>query len=145
MTVKEYLQQIRDIDKQIDIDMQEAARLRSLAEQTGQIISPDLVRPTGSRNMEDAVAELVDLERRVIDNIHKMVCIKDEIKGVIDTLSSSDERHVLSYRYINGMKWEEMAVRLSYSWRQMHRIHSRALKSVEKKMAHNVTQISAKL
>lgn len=34
------------------------------------------------------------------------------------------ERVIARYRYIDGMQWEQICVKISYSWRQTHRIHS---------------------
>ena len=42
-------------------------------------------------------------------------------------------RMLLRYRYIEGLTWEEVCVRLSYSWRQTHRLHARALDQLREK------------
>ncbi len=44
-------------------------------------------------------------------------------------MENEDEQEVLRLRYILGMKWEEVAVKMGYSWKQTHRIHSSALKN----------------
>ena len=49
-----------------------------------------------------------------------------EIEETIAELNET-ERLLFRCRYIDGMTWEEVAVAISYSWRQMHTIHSRAL------------------
>ena len=36
-------------------------------------------------------------------------------------------RMLLRYRYIDGLKWEEVCCRMNYSWRQVHRLHGDAL------------------
>ena len=41
------------------------------------------------------------------------------------------ERMLLRYRYLDGMKWEEVCDRMCYSWQQIHRIHRRALDRLE--------------
>ena len=42
-------------------------------------------------------------------------------------MENEDEQRVLRLRYIRGLKWEEVAVEMGYSWKQIHRIHSSAL------------------
>jgi DNA-directed RNA polymerase specialized sigma subunit len=44
-------------------------------------------------------------------------------------MENEDEQEVLRLRYIKGLKWEEVALKMNYSWKQVHRIHSSALKS----------------
>ena len=39
---------------------------------------------------------------------------------------------LMRYRYIDGLKWEEVAVRMNYSWTQTHDIHGKALKQLNK-------------
>lgn len=34
------------------------------------------------------------------------------------------ERVIARYRYIDGLHWEQICVKVNYSWRQTHRIHS---------------------
>ena len=49
-----------------------------------------------------------------------------EIEKAIETLPST-ERTIIRLYYIAGMKWEEVCVAIGYSWKQVHRIHGRAL------------------
>lgn len=37
------------------------------------------------------------------------------------------ERHLVRLHYIDGLTWEQVAVEMDYSWRQVHRIHGDAL------------------
>lgn len=41
------------------------------------------------------------------------------------------EKDLLTYRYLEGLKWEEVAVRMKYSWRKIHYLHSDALEHFE--------------
>lgn len=49
------------------------------------------------------------------------------IERRIREMQDETEKDVLRLRYLWGMKWEEVAVDLKYSWKQIHRIHSSAL------------------
>ena len=51
------------------------------------------------------------------------------IEQAIDSLDSL-ERTVMRHYYIEGLTWEEVCVEVSYSWRQTHNIHSRALEQL---------------
>ena len=45
------------------------------------------------------------------------------------------ERRLVRLRYIDGLNWEQVAVEMDYSWRQMHRIHSDALDKLKEEEA----------
>lgn len=49
-----------------------------------------------------------------------------EIEKAIESLEPT-ERSLMRFRYIDGLTWEEVCVRINYGWVQTHRIHGRAL------------------
>lgn len=51
----------------------------------------------------------------------------EEIIMEIEQLENEEEKNVLFLRYILGMKWEDICIRLSVSWSKAHYIHKRAL------------------
>lgn len=57
----------------------------------------------------------------------ELLAIEKAIEGLTPTA-----RVALRYHYIDGHKWEKVCVLMSYSWRQIHRIHDYALKQLEK-------------
>ena len=69
----------------------------------------------------DEQIELLKAER-----LEKARCYQ-KIERQIKQMENEDEQEVLRLRYITGLKWEEVAVRMSYSWKHIHRIHSSAL------------------
>ncbi len=50
-----------------------------------------------------------------------------EITDRIELLEDEDEKDILMYRYIKLMKWEDICMKIGLSWKQAHRIHTRAL------------------
>lgn len=52
-----------------------------------------------------------------------------EITDRIEQLENEDEKDVLMFRYIELMKWEDICVKMKLCERQVHRIHSQALKN----------------
>jgi len=53
------------------------------------------------------------------------------IERAIETLKPT-ERALIRYRYIDGLPWHQVAVKISYSEQQTHRIHSSALQKLKK-------------
>ena len=98
--------------------------------------------PHGSRqsDLSDYAAELDSLERKRVEEWRRMTLARKEIERRIKNLKSENEKDVLFYRYIAGYDWPEIAQKLRYSERQVHRFHGKALehfrlpeeKSVEK-------------
>lgn len=48
------------------------------------------------------------------------------IEQALETLDST-ERTLMRLRYIDGLSWQAVTMRINYSWQQTHRIHARAL------------------
>jgi hypothetical protein len=42
-------------------------------------------------------------------------------------MEDENEKDVLTYRYLRGMKWEEIAIKMEYTYRNIIKIHGRAL------------------
>lgn len=45
------------------------------------------------------------------------------------------ERRLVRLHYIDGLTWEQVAVEMDYSWRQVHRIHGDALEKLKEEEA----------
>lgn len=54
----------------------------------------------------------------------------EENLKTIDELDNSLDRCILRARYIECKAWEQICVELSYSWRQIHRLHSNILNKI---------------
>lgn len=52
-----------------------------------------------------------------------------DIEQMIDSLDPI-ERLVARYRYIDGLRWKSICVKINYSWRQTHRIHDGLLEKL---------------
>lgn len=68
-----------------------------------------------------------DLKKERLEKVK----IRKKIEQSIRNLEDEDEQEVLRLRYISGLKWEEVAAEMGYSWKQTHRFHSAALKNLK--------------
>lgn len=84
--------------------------------------------------VHDAVARKTELESQYYRKVAQMMDAQKEIEALIDCLEPV-ERQIMRYRYLDGLAWEEVCVKIGYSWRQTHRTHSRALDTILEKMA----------
>ncbi len=88
--------------------------------------------PVGSGEGREILDILVSIEE-AIDKLNKnrvkLVSTLMEIENLIEGLDAT-ERVLMRYRYINDLKWEQIALNMNYSWRQVHRIHNEILKKI---------------
>lgn len=76
--------------------------------------------------MDDLAArhqELLDLYQVKLAEMTRELL---DIERAVDALPPT-ERLLLRLRYLQGMSWEAVCVEMSYSWRQVHRLHAKAL------------------
>ena len=90
--------------------------------------------PHGSGGQGDLSGEVARIQG-LIDELKRerglRIMTYQDIARRIKKLRSRNEDDVLFYRYIKGMEWYEIAETMSYSERQIHRIHGTALAHLE--------------
>lgn len=55
-----------------------------------------------------------------------------EVRALVTLLPMGPMRLVMQRRYLNYQKWEQIMIALNYSWRGMHKLHSKALEMIIK-------------
>ena len=83
----------------------------------------------GNNDLSGYVALLDEEEKRYTKARYERIKLCRDISDKIECMENEDEKDVLMYRYIKLMKWEDICVRMDISWKQVHRIHARALKN----------------
>lgn len=73
----------------------------------------------------DRMNELYLCKLRDIEN--ELIRIEKEIERL-----EPIERQLVRYRYIDGYNWEEICVKLNYSWATLHRMHAKILRELAK-------------
>lgn len=127
---KEYLKSYRRAIKREQDILDEIQRLR-LDKMFPSMINDGMPHGSSHSDLSDYVAildEQIELLKK--ERLEKVRCYQ-KIERQIRQMENEDEQEVLRLRYILGMKWEEVAVKMGYSWRQIHRIHSSALLNFE--------------
>lgn len=80
-------------------------------------------------DMSGYAALLDDEERRYQEARYECVRLCKEITDKIEQLEYDSEKDILLYRYIRRMSWEQITVKMGYSWQWVHKIHAKALKN----------------
>lgn len=131
MDIKQYLKQYLILTKEIDRINDDIERVRSLAARMTQSFSSDRVQtsPRGDQ-LPDAIARIILLEDQLNAKAIKMLEMREQIEGLIDKVEDQTLRTLLKYRYISGLRWEEIAVKMNYSYRSVCYLHGRALELI---------------
>lgn len=123
---KEYLKSYRRAIKREQDILDEIQRLR-LDKMFPSVVNDGMPHGSIHSDLSDYAAILDEqIELLKEERLEKVRCYQ-KIERQIRQMENEDEQEVLRLRYILGMKWEEVAVKMDYSWRQIHRIHSAAL------------------
>lgn len=134
MEPKEYLNQIRYIDKDIASRIEEKNKLKSSVEIKTTSFNDNKVQETTSGRYDDKYTKYIEISESINQKIDELFDLKMKVSNEIDAIDKSEQRIVLRMRYINLRPFEEIAVYLSYDIRQIHRIHGAALVEFGKQM-----------
>ncbi|HJB15213.1 MAG TPA: DUF1492 domain-containing protein [Candidatus Blautia excrementipullorum] len=125
---KEYLKSYqRSVKREQDI-LDEIQRLR-LDKMFPSIVNDGMPHGSSQTDLSDYIVTIDEMIEDLKQERLKRAKRQQEIEQRIRQMKDEDEQRVLRLRYIKGLKWEEVAVEMGYSWKQVHRIHSDALRN----------------
>jgi DNA-directed RNA polymerase specialized sigma subunit len=120
VTAKEYLMQYRDAMRRAQAIADHIVDLRAMCVQ--------LKTEDGYKvELGKAVAELVDAQERAKAEVDRLTALEQKIVQTIKHIAEPYQT-LLYERYINGKTFEQIAVYMAYSWRQIIRLHGQALR-----------------
>lgn len=101
------------------------ARVTSLTANSGGVVVQGYKEP----HRYDKLAEL---EEKIRGRLDALVEVKGDILAAIGQVEDSRYRTLLLERYIRYRTWEQIAVDMNYSYRQICRMHGEALAAIER-------------
>ena len=129
MTSKEFLQQVYYAQQEINIKLEQIARLQALATRTTTTLK-DV--PTGkgtSSVIECAIVEVSEQTARLADEIKQLVKVSKEVAARIARVKNLQEQIILEYRYLCFLPWATISYLLNSSERTIFLLHQKALKN----------------
>ena len=84
--------------------------------------------------VEEAAVKHTELLERYRQKVTELSAALVEIENAIEVLEPR-ERTLIRLYYAQGLAWEEVCVAMNYSWRQVHRIHAKALEALRTEKA----------
>lgn len=133
MDTKQYLNQISRLDLMIKNKITELSTLREMCYGLSAISNEERVQTTPNHDkIGTVVAKLDSLERKIDALVDEYADKREKIISQIDSIDDECLYNVLFARYIEKKTFEKIATEMNYSFRQVTRIHGRALREFEK-------------
>lgn len=87
---------------------------------------PSAPSPDAGAATEALMDQHAQLMQRYREQLAQLEAEQLAVEEAIRSLPPAS-RTLMRYRYIDGLKWEEVCVQMHYSWTQTHEMHGRAL------------------
>ena len=126
----EYLSRYRKLGKRIEQLSTERAMWLSRACKTTQTISDMPKAKNGAQGDSGEVAQYIVLGEVITRDLRNLHRLRREIRTVIAALEDDTLQALMLYRYIDGMTFEQIAVKMNFSWRWTITLHGRALEKL---------------
>lgn len=131
-TPKEYLRQLRTAEIKIEQKEEELERLKSSLESISTGTDSERVQTTPRDKVSEDVPQMVDLKREIESDIKALLILKNKIINEIQSMDNPVYINILYKRYVQYKSLEEIAVEMSYSYRQIKRLHGISLQGFRK-------------
>lgn len=134
MNVREYLNQGYLLDQRINYNMR---RLQEMKTGIDGISSPQIggvkvqTSPDGEAPYVKAYLRMAELNERINQEINQLVDLRNQIDEVVGTVESEQHHMLLLYKYIEGLTWEDIGIKLNASRNTVKRWHQEALRMVK--------------
>ena len=131
MTIQNYLSQINYLSQNIAAKTEQAKDLKSfytlifshISLSDGKIPANDDIT---KRRVETAV-NYQKLEKEISEELDQLLLLKQTLQSAIEHITEPKYRILLTLRYLNNLKWAEIAQRMNYDERWVRRLHKPAL------------------
>lgn len=140
MTAKEYLEYVRSLEIRLRMKEERIAQLQhDICSLQALDYAKDKITGGSPIDVSDKIARLDELIRDTNREWDELIEMREQAKTFISKLESATQQEVLTKRYIQNKRWEQIAVEMNITWRHTFRIHRAALEGVSQKMALNVS------
>lgn len=126
----EYLSRYQKLGKRIEQLCAERAMWLSRACKKTQTISDMPKAKNGAQGDSGEVAQYIEIGEEITRELRNLHRLRREIRAVITTLEDDILQTLMLYRYIDGMTFEEIAVKMNYSYVHVCRLHGQALSKI---------------
>lgn len=133
MTTKDYLNQISRLNRMINNKLVEIQQLKEMSCSISAITNSERVQTSLSPDkIGSNIAKIDEMERNIDGMIDEYVDKKNLIISQIDSIENETYYNILFAKYVERKTFEKIADEMTYSWRQIIRLHGRALQEFER-------------
>lgn len=130
--LKEKLKGALYAQRTLEGELDKLQELRSIAQKITPAYSQAPGGSGSGQALENSIAKIIEQEK-VVEACCNELCVQlDEVRALVALLPMGPMRLVMQRRYLNYQKWEQIAAKLGYSWRGMHKLHSKAIEMIIK-------------
>ena len=131
MTARDYLSQAYRLDQRINSKLEQVESLNELATKVSSTLTGMPKNPNrATSTMADTVTKIIALQAEINNDIERLVDLKREMVAVIKAVANTERQTLLELRYLCFKTWEQIAVEMDYTVRNVHLLHKEALKAV---------------
>ncbi len=131
MDIKQYLKSVLILNTQIELKKQELQKWYDLSQNISVCLSDIPKSNSYNDKLSNIVANIVNIQQELADDIDKSLDMYVNIKNLISSLDDYRQRAILEHRYLYGEKWEDISKNLRYTERNVHILHSKALNNLK--------------
>ncbi len=133
MTIKEYLNRSRYLDREIDAKIDHLERIDSMVNRVTPVLSDMPADPSrDNHKREKLLVKMIDLKWEINEQIDELVDTKREINKLIEKIPTKEHKLLLELRYVNLFSWEKISEQMDISLRHVYRLHGAALLEADK-------------
>lgn len=128
---KEWLLRAKKINSEVDSLIKQQEHALTQATGTTEEMGNEKVQTSKRNTSEDRFINYASYSEMIDNRIDELYAIKLEILSAINKVDDTILRTLLILRYLNFSTWEQIAVELNYSYRQVCRLHGKALNKIK--------------
>lgn len=125
-----YLSRYRRMSKRIDRLLEEQSRWREMALKITPVLSQTPGGGESGSPIERPMDKVLEIDEEINREIDELQTVRQEIRAALNQLEDENLKLLMEYRYIDGLTWEQIAVKMNYCWRQVCRKHGQALTQI---------------
>ena len=125
---KEFLRSYRKALRREESILDEIQELR-MNKMFPSVVNDGMPRGSEQSDLSNYIVKLDEMIEELKNERLERAKLRQRIESDIRALDSEDEQEVLRLRYIKGLKWEQVAVEMGYTYRRTLQIHGKALQN----------------
>lgn len=125
-----YLSRYRRMSKRIDRLLEEQSRWREMALKITPVLSQTPGGGESGSPIERPMDKVLEIDVEINREIDELQIVRQEIRAALNQLEDENLKLLMEYRYIDGLTWEQIAVKMNYSYMQICRLHGKALRTI---------------